>query len=141
MTDKEDRDLLKSPLRSVRENFMGGVFFACAFLSVITTVGIVIVLLAEAVGFFSKEEAPETLIDGIRRAARGEVFFSQEQLTRANQWRKEVWEPWESLTERERQVLQLLAKGQDNATIAQVLAVTPKTKEYHVLHQRDRRRP
>jgi DNA-binding NarL/FixJ family response regulator len=36
------------------------------------------------------------------------------------------------LTERERQVLQLLAKGLDNETIAQVLAVTPKTISYHV---------
>jgi DNA-binding NarL/FixJ family response regulator len=87
---------------------------------------------AGAVGLVTKEEPPETLLDCIRRAAQGEMLFSQEQLTRANQWRTEVWEPWESLTERERQVLQLLAKGLGNATIAQVLAVAPKTISYHV---------
>jgi len=36
----------------VRENAMGGVFFICAVVSIITTIGIVMVLLAEAVDFF-----------------------------------------------------------------------------------------
>jgi phosphate transport system permease protein len=36
----------------MRENAMGGVFFFCAVVSIITTIGIVIVLLAEAVDFF-----------------------------------------------------------------------------------------
>lgn len=46
------RDLTKRPLRTLRENAMGGVFFLCAFLSILTTVGIVIVLLSESIGFF-----------------------------------------------------------------------------------------
>ena len=36
----------------MRENAMGGVFFICAVVSIITTIGIVMVLLAEAVDFF-----------------------------------------------------------------------------------------
>ena len=47
-----DKNLLKQPWRTVRENAMGGVFFICAVVSIITTIGIVMVLLAEAVDFF-----------------------------------------------------------------------------------------
>ena len=47
-----EKNLLKQPSRTIRENAMGGVFFICALLSIVTTIGIVIVLLAEAVDFF-----------------------------------------------------------------------------------------
>jgi len=87
---------------------------------------------AGAVGFVTKEEAPERLVEAIRRAARGEVIYDQEQLWRARRWREEVGERWESLTGRERQVLQLLVEGLDNAAIAEALCVTTKTVEYHV---------
>ena len=55
MTSEKDlleKNLLKQPRRTMRENAMGGVFFICALLSIVTTIGIVIVLLAEAVDFF-----------------------------------------------------------------------------------------
>jgi len=87
---------------------------------------------AGAAGFVIKEQAPEILVQAVRRAARGEVLFSGEQLARARRWREEVGERWESLTEREREVLQLLAEGLDNAAIAEALRVTPKTVAYHV---------
>ncbi len=48
----KEKDLQKQLLRKLRENSMGGVFFICALLSIVTTIGIVIVLLAEAVDFF-----------------------------------------------------------------------------------------
>lgn len=48
----EKNQLLKNPLRSIRENAMGSLFFLCAALSVVTTVGIVFVLLAQATDFF-----------------------------------------------------------------------------------------
>ncbi|MGQ9617056.1 MAG: phosphate ABC transporter permease subunit PstC [Spirochaetota bacterium] len=47
-----EKRLLKQPLRSIKENSMGVVFMTCALLSIITTIGIVVVLLAEAVDFF-----------------------------------------------------------------------------------------
>ena len=87
---------------------------------------------AGAVGFVVKDEAPETIVEAVRAAARGEVLFSGEQQARTRRWREEVGERWESLTEREREVLQLSAQGLDNAAIAEVLCVTPKTVEYHV---------
>ena len=87
---------------------------------------------AGAAGFVVKEEAPETVVEAVRRASRGEVFFSGEQRARARCWREEVGERWESLTEREREVLRLLAEGLDNAATAEALCVMPRTVEYHV---------
>ena len=87
---------------------------------------------AGAVGFVTKEEAPERLVEAIRRAARGEVLFTREQLTRARRWREEVGERWENLTEREREVLALVAQGKSNGEIAERLCVTEKTVEKHV---------
>ena len=79
-----------------------------------------------------KEEAPETVVEAVRRAAQGEVLFSGQQRARVRRWREEVGERWESLTDREREVLRLLAEGLDNAAIAGMLCVTTKTVEYHV---------
>jgi phosphate transport system permease protein len=47
-------DLIKRPFRSLKDSGMGAIFFACALLSVVTTAGIVIVLLVETVDFFSQ---------------------------------------------------------------------------------------
>jgi two-component system response regulator NreC len=87
---------------------------------------------AGAAGFLTKEEAAEVLVEAIRRAVRGGVIFDREQLARASRWREEVGERWESLTEREREVLRLLAEGLGNAAIAEALCVMPKTVAYHV---------
>jgi len=89
---------------------------------------------AGAVGFVVEEEAPETIVAAVRAAARGEVLFSAEQLARAHHWREEVGARWESLTEREREVLQLLAEGLDNAAIAEALWVSVNTVRCHISH-------
>lgn len=83
-------------------------------------------------GFLTKEESPQRLVEAIRRAARGEILISEGQLARVRRWREEVCQRWESLSGRERQVLQLLAEGLDNAAIAGTLCVKTKTIEYHV---------
>ena len=93
--------------------------------------------LAEAVetgaaGFLTKDESPQKLVEAIRRAACGEVLITGEQLARAYSWRREVGERWESLTEREREVLRLLVKGQSNAAISEELCITVGTVECHV---------
>jgi DNA-binding NarL/FixJ family response regulator len=87
---------------------------------------------AGAVGLLSEEISPETLVEAIRRVAQGEVLFDAEQLTQASCWREEVGKRWESLTRRERHVLELLTEGLSNAAIADALHVTTKTIEYHV---------
>ena len=68
----------------------------------------------------------------VRAVARGEQWWTAEQIARLWCWREEVREPWESLTEREREVLRLLAEGLDNAAIGEALCVTVRTVECHV---------
>jgi DNA-binding NarL/FixJ family response regulator len=87
---------------------------------------------AGTVGFITKNEAPARLVGAIRRAVRGEILFDGKQLARARCWSEEVGERWESLTRREREVLQLLAQGLGNVAIAEALCVTTKTAAYHV---------
>jgi RNA polymerase sigma factor (sigma-70 family) len=87
---------------------------------------------AGAVGYLLKEEAPETIVAAVRAVARGERLWTTEQFARARRWRKEVQELWERLTEREREVLALVAEGKSNKEIAQALKVTERTVEFHV---------
>ena len=87
---------------------------------------------AGAAGYLLKEEPPATIAAAVRAAAQGEELWTAEQLARTRRWRDEVGERWESLTEREREVLRLLTKGLDNAAIAEALRVMPRTIEYHV---------
>jgi len=86
---------------------------------------------AGAAGLLDKDESGERLAGAIRRAARGEFIFDSQQLDRARRWRLAAGEKWESLTNREREILRLLVKGLDNADISKVLMVTPKTVAYH----------
>lgn len=86
---------------------------------------------AGVVGFLTKDESPQRLVKAIRRAVRGEVLITGGQLARAYSWRKEVGERWESLTERERQVLVLMVSGQSTRQIAEVLTIEKCTVETH----------
>jgi len=60
------------------------------------------------------------------------VLYNQEQLERARRWREEVGARWERLTEREREVLQLVVEGRTNREIAQALGISEKTAGHHV---------
>jgi len=71
-------------------------------------------------------------VDAVRRAARGEVLITGGQWARAFQWQQTVGARWKRLTERERQVLRLMAQGLDNNSIAKTLCITLKTVECHV---------
>jgi two-component system nitrate/nitrite response regulator NarL len=82
-------------------------------------------------GFLLKNENTEQLIFAIRRAAEGTVYFSDEQIERAHQWKQAVETKWESLSQREREVLHHLALGEDNKSIASSLSISLKTIEFH----------
>lgn len=89
---------------------------------------------AGAVGYLNKKLRAGQLVSSIRRAARGEVLFDKEQTERAYRWRDEVKKKWESLSEREREVLQLLTEGKDNETIVSALGITINTVEKHLVN-------
>lgn len=85
-----------------------------------------------AVGLIDKNDSVERLIESIRRAACGEILFDKQQLGRAQRWRETAGKKWNSLTERERQVLKLLVQGFDRADTAARLEITPRTVDYHI---------
>lgn len=83
-------------------------------------------------GYLSKEISAQRLIGAIRRAAKGEILFDSAQRNRAHQWRKDIGEKLKRLTNREKEILELLAKGMDNRSIAINLGVSLKTISFHV---------
>ncbi len=87
---------------------------------------------AGAAGYLSKNASADRLIDAIRRAAQGIIIFDEEQLSRVARWKKNVSQKWESLSERERQVLRLVGCGEHNKTIAASLCITQKAVEKHL---------
>ena len=87
---------------------------------------------AGAVGYLDKEARSEQLIAAIRRAASGENLFDEKQKTRASRWREEVEKKWNSLSEREKQVLRLLTEGTNNKDISLKLQISSKTVDKHL---------
>ena len=101
-------------------------------------------LLVEAVeagasGFLGKEEAAGEVLDAARAAAAGEVLIDPTTLTRLlHQVAKEREEQRDAqmllaeLTDREREILALLAQGKRNDDIASELFISPQTVQTHV---------
>jgi len=87
---------------------------------------------AGVAGYLDKRLRAGQLIFAIRRAAHGEFLFSQEQLERARRWREDIGKKWESLSDREREVLQLLSEGDENKLIAKSMGITINTVEKHL---------
>ena len=55
-------DLQKRPFGSLKESGMKGVFLTCAFISIVTTIGIVLVLLVETTDFFREVSIKEFVL-------------------------------------------------------------------------------
>jgi DNA-binding NarL/FixJ family response regulator len=88
---------------------------------------------AGAMGYLLKDAPAHQLIETIRRIQAGEVFIQPEIASRAL---REMMRPgaqtWEPLSEREREVLVLLAQGAANKEIAERLVITEGTVKNHV---------
>ena len=86
-----------------------------------------------ASGFVSKTRGLDEVTSAVRAAAAGESVISPEMLARLlPRLHRRQAEPHDKLTERERQVLQLLAEGLSNAAIADRLFVSVHTVRNHV---------
>lgn len=74
----------------------------------------------------------EYLIQAIRKAAMGEILFSQDQIDQARIWKDRMTEKWTQLIDRERYILNLLDIGLSNKEIALSLEITTKTVSFHI---------
>ncbi|MDA0633195.1 response regulator transcription factor [Nonomuraea sp. MCN248] len=102
---------------------------------------VVAALRAGACGFLPKDVSPEELVEGVRVVHAGEAALAPRLLTRLIGTFVRAPEPpraarrslrLDALTDREREILRLIARGLSNAEIAGELAVSPSTIKNHV---------
>jgi DNA-binding NarL/FixJ family response regulator len=97
-------------------------------------------LKAGARGYMLKDSADTDLIRGVRAVAAGKSFFSPavakvmlddyvRHLAESG-----ITDRFESLSEREREIFQLIAEGHSNKAIAELLSISPATVETHRAH-------
>jgi DNA-binding NarL/FixJ family response regulator len=94
---------------------------------------------AGACGFLAKETPIDEVITAVRAAARGVAWLSPRaaevvlgQVRRAEREHVPDDERIQSLSPRELGVLQLIARGMENAEIAEALDISPRTAKNHV---------
>jgi two-component system nitrate/nitrite response regulator NarL len=91
-------------------------------------------------GYLLKDMAPDDVADAIRRVAAGEMVVAPAMTVKMigilqhGQRGKENKSSMSLLTEREREILQLLARAESNKAIAQTLGISNDTVKQHVRH-------
>jgi len=93
-------------------------------------------LKAGASGYLLKKAATAELSAAVQRVINGEIYLAREISNRLIkklplQQIAHHKSPLEKLTDRQREILQLIAEGQTTKAIALILKVSPKTVEYH----------
>jgi NarL family two-component system response regulator LiaR len=94
---------------------------------------------AGASSYLLKDVSPDDLVDAIRAVHHGEARLHpditrklMEQVSQAKNLPHEI--PVEQLTDREKEVVRLVALGRNNREIAQALFISEKTVKTHVSH-------
>lgn len=91
-------------------------------------------------GYLLKDMAPDDVADAIRRVVAGEMVVAPAMTVKMigilqhGQRGKEVKTTMSLLTEREREILQLLSRAESNKAIAQTLGISNDTVKQHVRH-------
>ena len=91
-------------------------------------------------GYLLKDMEPEDIVTAIGHAARGELTVAPAmtmklaQLLQSGSKSGDRREMLASLTEREREILEHLARGESNKTIARALEISHDTVKLHVRH-------
>lgn len=90
-------------------------------------------------GYLLKDMEPEDVIAAIARAARGELVVAPSLMLKLAQMLNHdggtaPQDVLASLTDRERQILEHLARGESNKTIARALDISHDTVKLHVRH-------
>jgi two-component system response regulator NreC len=86
---------------------------------------------AGVVAYIIKSGASKDLIQAIRTASRGRVYFSQEIMVVADQIRSYGEYSMRPLSQREREILQLIAEGKSSKAIAAGLGIGETTVKTH----------
>ena len=88
---------------------------------------------ASGVGYLLKDRVADVneVVDAVRRVAAGGSVIDPEVVTQLVS-RRRTRDPVQELSERERQVLALMAEGRSNQAICERLFLSPKTVEAHV---------
>jgi DNA-binding NarL/FixJ family response regulator len=93
-------------------------------------------ILAGACGYLLKDSSIQDLMQGIRAASIGEALISPHIAAKVLQRIRATGVPTDAggpeLSERETEVLRLIANGMDNAQIAEDLHISPKTVKNHI---------
>jgi DNA-binding NarL/FixJ family response regulator len=89
---------------------------------------------AGAKGYLLKDAHPEELVRGIRAAARGESPLAAVAASVLLRVRSGGGSSPQGLTDREREVLALLATGMSNRSIATTLGISEATVKVHLTH-------
>ena len=91
---------------------------------------------AGARGYLLKAAAPDEVERAVRAVANGEMILGPQVAVRAMAQviggRAAIRVPFPELTDREREVLDLVARGFDNTTISRRLVLSPKTVRNHI---------
>ncbi|GAC1361998.1 MAG: response regulator transcription factor [Ktedonobacteraceae bacterium] len=138
-------------LMDVRMEKMGGIEACREIKSIDPTIAVLMLtsypddeavsasLLAGASGYLLKNVSRVELLRAVRQVAEGQSLLQPEATRKAiahmtTLANRDTQRPGEDLTEREREVLALVARGYTNKQIAEALSLSEKTARNHVSH-------
>ncbi|MGE5464372.1 MAG: response regulator [Syntrophothermus sp.] len=93
-------------------------------------------LKAGALGYVLKETGPSELVNAVQQVIQGRRYLSPRISERLidvliESAQKSTSDPYQTLTNREREILQMAAEGLSSAEIARRLSISPRTAELH----------